>query len=273
MTRPVPGGRRPHAGRVRRSARHGREGQGRPVEHPAAARRQGVALLFEKPSARTRTSTEMAVVSLGGHPIYVRPEEVGPRRARVGRRRRPHLRRLLLGDRGPGVRPRHARGDGVGRRRPRGQPAVRSRAPHARRSPTSSPCASCRARSKAVGSSTSATATTSPRRSRSRPRSPAWSSRWRRPPGYELDDLTVERVRNLGGSIELGHDPHEAVAGADAVYTDVWTSMGQEDEAAARRAAFAGLHRRRRDAAAARQPTPGSCTASPPTGAKRWRRR
>ena len=37
----------------------------------------GVALLFEKPSARTRTSSEMAVVGLGGHPIYIRPEEVG----------------------------------------------------------------------------------------------------------------------------------------------------------------------------------------------------
>ena len=35
------------------------------------------ALLFEKPSARTRASTEMAVVGLGGHPIYIRPEEVG----------------------------------------------------------------------------------------------------------------------------------------------------------------------------------------------------
>jgi ornithine carbamoyltransferase len=61
------------------------------------------------------------------------------------------------------------------------------------------------------------------------------------PPGYELDDLTVERARNLGASIELGHDPYDAVAGADAVYTDVWTSMGQEDETAARRAAFAGF--------------------------------
>ena len=61
------------------------------------------------------------------------------------------------------------------------------------------------------------------------------------PPGYELDDLTVERVRNLGGNIDLGHDPYEAVAGADAVYTDVWTSMGQEDETATRLAAFAGF--------------------------------
>ena len=38
---------------------------------------RNVALLFEKPSARTRTSSEMAVVGLGGHPIYIRPDEVG----------------------------------------------------------------------------------------------------------------------------------------------------------------------------------------------------
>src|SRR5262249_21746076 len=37
----------------------------------------GVALLFEKPSARTRMSTEMAVFTLGGHPMYVRADEVG----------------------------------------------------------------------------------------------------------------------------------------------------------------------------------------------------
>ncbi|MCB0977702.1 MAG: ornithine carbamoyltransferase, partial [Acidimicrobiales bacterium] len=36
----------------------------------------GAALIFEKPSNRTRNSTEMAVVGLGGHPIYLRPEEV-----------------------------------------------------------------------------------------------------------------------------------------------------------------------------------------------------
>ncbi|HEY2428497.1 MAG TPA: ornithine carbamoyltransferase, partial [Acidimicrobiales bacterium] len=38
---------------------------------------RGVALLFEKPSARTRNATEMAVVQLGGHPLTMRPEEVG----------------------------------------------------------------------------------------------------------------------------------------------------------------------------------------------------
>jgi ornithine carbamoyltransferase len=38
---------------------------------------KGVALLFQKPSARTRNSMEMAVVQLGGHPIYIQKEEVG----------------------------------------------------------------------------------------------------------------------------------------------------------------------------------------------------
>ena len=38
---------------------------------------RGVAALFEKPSARTRISIEMAVATLGGHPIYIRGEEVG----------------------------------------------------------------------------------------------------------------------------------------------------------------------------------------------------
>jgi len=37
----------------------------------------GAALLFEKPSARTRNSMELAVVQLGGHPLTIRPDEVG----------------------------------------------------------------------------------------------------------------------------------------------------------------------------------------------------
>ena len=45
----------------------------------------------------------------------------------------------------------------------------------------------------------------------------------------------------LGDAIEIVHDAHEAVDGADAVYTDVWTSMGQEEEAEERREAFEGF--------------------------------
>ncbi len=65
------------------------------------------------------------------------------------------------------------------------------------------------------------------------------------PPGYEPSGeiLAAARARGAlsGGSIVLTHEPAEAVRGADAVYADVWTSMGDEAERDARRAAFAGF--------------------------------
>ena len=48
----------------------------------------------------------------------------------------------------------------------------------------------------------------------------------------------VNKVARLGASLRLTKDPVDAVSGADAVYTDVWASMGQEDEAATRRDVF-----------------------------------
>jgi ornithine carbamoyltransferase len=49
-----------------------------------------------------------------------------------------------------------------------------------------------------------------------------------------------ELAHGSGGSVKTMHNPEEAVAGADVVYTDVWTSMGQEHEASQRREYFAG---------------------------------
>lgn len=64
------------------------------------------------------------------------------------------------------------------------------------------------------------------------------------PPGYEPSPIVVrdalELARRSGGSVEIGTDPRAAVAGADAVYTDTWTSMGAEAEADLRRIRFAG---------------------------------
>ncbi|MFP6635031.1 MAG: ornithine carbamoyltransferase [Dehalococcoidia bacterium] len=64
------------------------------------------------------------------------------------------------------------------------------------------------------------------------------------PQGYELDEASLSRARQLAGddSIQVltTNDPVAAVNGADVVYTDVWTSMGDEDEAATRRKAFQG---------------------------------
>lgn len=62
------------------------------------------------------------------------------------------------------------------------------------------------------------------------------------PKGFEPDKNTVERARQAGISkIEITHDPKEAVKGADVVYSDVWASMGQKEEAESRRQAFQGF--------------------------------
>jgi len=63
------------------------------------------------------------------------------------------------------------------------------------------------------------------------------------PQGYAPDATVLEQARQLAGtrcSIEVVHEPVAAVRGAHALYTDVWASMGQEEEKAAREAAFSG---------------------------------
>lgn len=64
------------------------------------------------------------------------------------------------------------------------------------------------------------------------------------PPGYELPawvtEATLARAAASGGSLTQVVAPADAVAGADVLYTDVWTSMGQEREAERRRIAFEG---------------------------------
>jgi ornithine carbamoyltransferase len=64
------------------------------------------------------------------------------------------------------------------------------------------------------------------------------------PAGYEPNAAVVAEAKRVAretrGKIELLRSPEEAVAGVQAIYTDVWTSMGQEEESAARESAFAG---------------------------------
>jgi ornithine carbamoyltransferase len=63
------------------------------------------------------------------------------------------------------------------------------------------------------------------------------------PVGYGPSQKVVEKAQEVaaasGGSVSFTQDPHAAVAGSDAIYTDAWTSMGQEAEAEERRDAFA----------------------------------
>jgi ornithine carbamoyltransferase len=200
---------------------------------------KGVALLFEKPSARTRTSTEMAVWTLGGHPVYIRPEEVG-----IGTRESADdvartlacycsiiaarvFEHSLLDTMAAAVdvpvvnllsdvaHPCQALADLLTLREALGTLDGRRLA--------------------FVGDGNNVAASLSFAAALSGLELVVSS-----PPGYELDDEIVDRARNLGGVIELVADPFDAVTDADAVYADVWTSMGQEEEAALRRAAFSG---------------------------------
>ena len=63
------------------------------------------------------------------------------------------------------------------------------------------------------------------------------------PPGYECDPQVVEQAKGLaklhGTEVVLTHDPIEAVKNVDVVYTDVWASMGQEEEQKIREQHFA----------------------------------
>uniref|UniRef100_A0A5B7A271 ornithine carbamoyltransferase n=1 Tax=Davidia involucrata TaxID=16924 RepID=A0A5B7A271_DAVIN len=62
------------------------------------------------------------------------------------------------------------------------------------------------------------------------------------PKGFEPDEKTIEKARQAGiSNIEITNDPKEAVRGADVVYSDVWASMGQKEEAAYRHQVFQGF--------------------------------
>jgi len=62
------------------------------------------------------------------------------------------------------------------------------------------------------------------------------------PPGYEItedvENLATAFAEESGGSVRLTYEPRDAVAGADVIYTDTWTSMGQEEETERRLKAF-----------------------------------
>jgi ornithine carbamoyltransferase len=209
-------------------------------EVPSVLEGKGVVALFEKPSARTRISIEMAVATLAGHPIYVRPEEVGldTRESVEDVARTMAGMCAVIAARVFDHRTLE-RMDAVV-----DVPIVNLL------SDTSHPCqaladlltlrehfGSIEGRRVAyVGDGNNVAASLAFGAALSGVELVVAS-----PESYELDAEVVARARNLGGSIELVTDPYDAVRDADAVYTDVWTSMGQEEEREHRLHAFVGF--------------------------------
>jgi ornithine carbamoyltransferase len=213
------------------------------AEDPAPAQvlaGKGMALVFQKPSARTRNSMEMAVVQLGGHPVSVRGDEVGidtrePAEdvvrtlacyhAAVGARVFDHrvLERMaavspvpvvnLLSDE---AHPLQALADLLTLRQEWGSFDGRVLAYVG---DGNNVCRSLGIAGALAGLEVRAAC----------------------PPGYDVPPLHADRLKALGADVVTTARPDEAVAGADAVYTDVWASMGQEDESGDRRRAFEGF--------------------------------
>jgi ornithine carbamoyltransferase len=210
---------------------------------------QGVALLFEKPSARTRNSTEMAVFRLGGHPVYIQGAEVGldtRESAEDIARTLGCYHRILCArvfDHDVLVRMAFAlenSGFDI--------PVINLLSDEAH------PC-------QAIADMLTLRDVLGPLRRevlayigdannmcRSLVKAALMEGmdvRVASPPGYsfsaeESDRLTAFAAQvGRDGTLHLTEDPVVAAGGADALYTDVWTSMGQEDERAIRQQAFA----------------------------------
>ena len=202
-----------------------------------------LALLFEKPSLRTRVSFEIAMYQLGGHSIYLSPEEVG------------------LGKREPvadAARVLSRYVDGIAART-FSQETLRFLAGH-----SSVPVINALSDLEHPCQALSDLLTIYEKKGRLPGLNLAFigdsnnvanslllaacllgmNFHIASPPGYEVKGEVLSQGREFaalsGSQIQLTSDPYEAAKDADIVYTDVWASMGQEAEAEQRRLAFAG---------------------------------
>jgi ornithine carbamoyltransferase len=201
---------------------------------------RGAALVFEKPSLRTRSSTEMAVVQLGGHPVVIGAAEVG-----LGSRETPEdVARTIAGYHAV-LAARVFEHEKLERMAATGAvPVVNLLSDLAHPLQALADLLTLRQRFGRLAGLTVAYVGDANNVSRSLAFGLALTGARLRlgcPPGYGPDPVDVERVEAIGGAVEVVDRPDAAAAGADAVYTDVWASMGKEDEAEARRRAFEGF--------------------------------
>ena len=201
---------------------------------------KGVALIFEKPSNRTRNACEMAVVALGGHPVVMRGDEIGL----GGRESVEDVTRVL------------ARYHALVCAR-----VFEHRYLEAMVAVGEVPIVNLLSERSHPTQAVADLLTLRARWGSFVGRRIAWVGDGNNvarslvlacsmvgvdvslacPAGFELDRVAVAEARARGIAVEETTLPGAAVAGADAVCTDVWVSMGQESEGERRLEAFAGF--------------------------------
>lgn len=200
----------------------------------------GAALIFEKPSNRTRHSTEMAVVQLGGHPIYTRGEEVGfDTREPV-----EDVARILEGYHAVLAARVFDHSTVTRMAAVVDVPVVNMLSDWSHPLQALADALTMNERFGTLAGRTIAYVGDYNNVSRSLAEiCLLLGARFRLacPVGFAASDVELERLALLGtGDIEQSHRPADAVQGADAVHTDTWVSMGQEAEKQQRRQQFEG---------------------------------
>ncbi len=210
------------------------------VPHRAALAGRTIAMIFEKPSLRTRASFEIAVTELGGHLMSIRPDEVG-----LGKRESPADVARVLSGMVHGIIARvfeHAKLDEM---------AMHATVPVINAlSDDSHPCQALAdvmtmmdefgqdlagRKIAFVGDGNNVAVSLAMLSGKLGIRFVLAA-----PQGYAFSDEQLATIRSGAPGIELSviNDARDAVRDADVVYTDTWVSMGQEEESAERRAAF-----------------------------------
>jgi ornithine carbamoyltransferase len=199
---------------------------------------EGVVLIFEKPSNRTRQSMEMAVVQLGGHPVYTRGDEVGfdvrESVEDITRIMQGYHRILAARVFDHAIVSRMAAVSEV--------PVVNMLSDHSHPLQALADVLTMVQEWGSLEGRTVAYVGDFNNVARSLAEACVILGAHVRlgcPVGHDASDRELSAYAEMGaGTIEQFADPATAVVGADAVHTDTWTSMGQEDQKAERREIF-----------------------------------
>lgn len=209
------------------------ESLGRPLDTA------GVACFFEKPSARTRNSTEVGVVQLGGHPVYIRPEEVGidtRESAEDVIRTLACYHQIFCGRVFKHtVLERMAALDVI--------PIVNLLSDEAHPTQAIADVLTIIDEFGTVDGKVVTYVGDANNVTRSLALAVGalgGTMRVASPPGYQFSEAEVDRLAAAGVEIEVSDRIDDVIAGSDVVYTDAWISMGDEAEAEERLRAFEG---------------------------------